>query len=124
MAKKTNTVRLICLFPGLFLIISGALLLFFPEAAKTLYGMPDAQVFRQPVAHAMGIRQLALGLIICALALAKETRALGIVMMLGALVPLADFQIFRPVIGNFSALRHLATVPLIFGLGFYLYRNR
>lgn len=124
MTKKTNTVRLICLFPGLFLIVSGVLLMLFPDAAKTLYGMPDAQVFQQPVAYAMGVRQFALGLIICTLALARETRALGIVMMLGALVPLADFQIFRPVIGSLSALRHLATVPLIFGLGYYLFRNR
>ena len=124
MEKKINTARLLCLIPGVFLIVSGILLLFFPSASQTLFDLPDISVLQQPFALATGVRQFSIGLTITVFALTKQTKALAYIMLIGSVVPLADFFIFKPVIGAFSALRHLATAPFIFGLGLYLLSKR
>ncbi|MDR0368544.1 MAG: DUF4267 domain-containing protein [Bacteroidales bacterium] len=118
--RNTNIARLLCLLPGLFLIVSGLLLLLFPTVAQTLFDLPDINVLKEPIALAMGIRQLCIGLTITVLAFTKQTKALAYVMLIGTIVPLTDFIVFTPIIGMVSALRHFATVPFIFGIGLYL----
>ncbi len=119
--KGLRIAKYLCLLPGLFLVISGMLLLFAPSVAANLYGIIDAATLHDNEwALSMGIRQFAIGLMIVALALANEVKALGIIMVIGAIVPFADFLIFKSSIGWVSALRHAAPVPFILGLGIYL----
>lgn len=118
--KGTITAKYLCLFPGVFLIVSGLLILFLPNAAGTLFGISNIEQLKTPMALAMGTRQLAIGLMIAILALSNKVKALGIIMVIGAIVPLTDFFVFSVSIGWISALRHAAPVPLIAGLGIYL----
>lgn len=121
--RKIKRAQIICLFPGLFLIVSGLLILFSPNTAGVIFDLKEIDQFKEPLALAMGIRQLAIGLMITFLALSSQARALGLVMLIGALVPLTDFLVFYPVIGWVSALRHAIPVLLIAGLGIYLLRQ-
>ncbi|MET4084224.1 uncharacterized protein YjeT (DUF2065 family) [Pedobacter sp. UYP30] len=120
MNKGINTAKYLCLLPGFFLIISGLLILLAPDAAGKVFDITDSDKLKEPFALAMGIRQVAIGLMIVALALSNQIKALAIIMLIGAIVPATDFFFFRPTIGAFSALRHVAPVPLIAGLGIYL----
>ena len=118
--KEIKIAQYLCLMPGVFLIVSGLMLLFLPAAASKLFDLQNVETLKEPMALAMEIRQLAIGLMISALALSNQTKALAYIMLIGAIVPLTDFLVFSPSIGMVSALRHAAPVPLIFGLGAYL----
>ena len=118
--KRIEVVKYLCLFPGIFLIVSGLLILFFPNSASLLFDIKNIDTLKQPMALAMGIRQLSIGLMITVLVLSKQLKALGLIMLIGAIVPLTDFFIFSASLGWVSSLRHAAPVPLIFGLGIYL----
>lgn len=120
MNKNIDTARFLCLLLGLFLIVSGILLLFFPILAQILYDIPNIDVLKEPIAHAMGIRQLSLGLITIVLVLTKQIKTLAYVTLIIAIVPLADFIIFTPLSGMLSSLRHFSSVPFIIGIGLYL----
>ncbi len=118
--KRIQVVKYLCLFPGIFLIVSGLMILFFPNSASVLFDIKNIGTLKEPMALAMGIRQFSIGLMIAALVLSNQLKALGLIMLIGAIVPLTDFFIFSSSIGWVSALRHAAPVPLIFGLGLYL----
>ena len=111
----------LCGLVGVVLFVSGMLALFIPWAADVLFDLPAGHsISGNPLAGAFGIRQLGIGTMIIVLALLRELRGLGIVMVVGAIVPLADFFIFSTQIGVVSSLRHGATVPVVAGLGVYL----
>ena len=120
MNKGIATAKYLCLVPGLFLIISGLLILLVSDVAGKVFGITDIEKLEGPFALSMGIRQFAIGLMIVTLALSSQIKALGTIMLIGAIVPATDFFIFSPSIGAFSALRHAAPVPIIAGLGIYL----
>jgi len=115
--KGLKVAQNLCLLPGAFLVVSGAMLLLTLQTAQVVFDLKDLD---NPLALGLGIRQLAIGAIIVMLALSRQVKSLGLVMVIGAIIPMSDFFIFSPVIGWVSALRHLAPVPLILGLGFYL----
>ncbi len=119
-AKKIKIAQYLCLFPGIFLIVSGVMILIFPNAASVLFDIKNIDTLKEPMALSMGIRQLSIGVIITILVLSNQFKALGLVMLIGAIVPFTDFFVFSPLIGWVSALRHAAPVPLILGLGLYL----
>ncbi|MEO8821256.1 MAG: DUF4267 domain-containing protein [Ginsengibacter sp.] len=119
-AKKIKIAQYLCLFPGIFLMVSGLLILIFPNAAAILFDIKNIDTLKEPIALAMGIRQFSIGLMITLLVLSNQIKALGLIMLIGAIVPLTDFFVFSPLIGWVSALRHAAPVPIIFGLGLYL----
>ena len=118
--KKLITVKYLCLVPGIFLIVSGLMILFFPNSASLLFDIKNIDTLKEPLALAMGIRQFSIGLMITVLVISKQLKALALIMLIGSIVPLTDFFIFRSSIGWVSSLRHAAPVPLIFGLGLYL----
>lgn len=111
----------LCLIPGIFLVVSGGLILLAPNAANALFDL-DAQngFVENSLADTVGIRQLSIGLIICLLSLFRQTKALGIVMVAGSIIPLTDFLDFLPSLGILSAMRHGATVPVLWALGLVL----
>jgi hypothetical protein len=118
--KKIKIAQYLCFFPGLFLIVSGLMILILPNSASLIFDIKNINTLKEPMALAMGIRQFSIGLMITLLVFSNQVKALGFIMLIGALVPLTDFFIFSPLIGWISALRHPAPVPLIFGLGLYL----
>ena len=111
----------ISLLVGVFLVVSGVLLLFFRPIADALFDLHgDHSLTANSLATEVGVRQLVIGLIIAVLSMLKERKALGMVMVIGWLVPLADFIDYAPVIGVVSALRHGATVPVVLIAGVIL----
>jgi hypothetical protein len=105
------------------LTVSGLLLLFFRPGADWLFDLGGAHsLTSNSLAAEVGVRQTVIGLVIAVLAVLRERRALGVVMVLGWLVPLADFLDFAPVVGVVSALRHGATVPVVLVTGIALLR--
>ncbi|KIA88039.1 DUF4267 domain-containing protein [Kaistella jeonii] len=118
--KKIKIAQYLCLLPGIFLIVSGVMILIFPNAASVLFDIKNIDTLKEPMALSIGIRQLSIGLMITILVLSNQLKALGLIMLIGAMVPLTDFFVFSPLIGWISALRHAAPVPLIFGLGLFL----
>lgn len=123
--QKIKLAKYLCLFPGIFLIVSGFMILIFPNSASLLFDIKDIDTLKEPMALAMGIRQFSIGLMITVLVLSNQLKALGLIMLIGALVPLTDFFVFSSSIGWISSLRHAAAVPLIFGLGLYVtYQTR
>lgn len=119
-AKKIEITKYLCLFPGVFLIVSGLLILLFPNWASVLFDIVDIDSLKEPMALAMGIRQFSIGLMIAVLVFSNHPKALGLIMLIGAIIPLTDFFVFSTSIGWVSSLRHVAPVPFIFGLGLYL----
>lgn len=119
--KGVKIAKLLCLLPGIFLIVSGVLIFLSPDSASVLFDIKDIDSLKEPLALAMGIRQLSIGLMITALAFSNQVKALGFIMLIGSVVPLTDFLIFSSSIGWISSLRHAVPVPVIFGLGLYLF---
>ena len=119
-AKKIKIAQYLCLFPGIFLIVSGLMVLILPNSASPLYDIKNIDTLKQPMALAMGIRQFSIGLMITLLVVSNQLKALGLIMLIMAIVPLTDFFLFSPLIGWVSSLRHAVPVPLFFGLGLYL----
>jgi hypothetical protein len=118
--KKIEITKYLCLFPGIFLIVSGLMVLIFPGSASLLFDIRNIDTLKESMALAMGIRQMSIGLMIMVLVISNQLKALGLIMLVGAIIPLTDFFLFGSSIGWISSLRHAATVPLIFGLGLYL----
>jgi len=118
--KQIRRARYACVLLSAFLLVSGMLLLFFPSVSSRLYGIDNLDLLESSTTHAMGVRQFVIGLMIGALVFSHQIKALGMLMILSALVPFADFFVFAPEVGWFSALRHLTSVPFIVGLGIYL----
>lgn len=90
--KGIKVAQYLCLLPGIFLIVSGSMLLLTIKTAEVLF---DLQNLEDPLALGMGIRQLALGTIIVMLTLTRQLKALGLVMIIGAIIPMSDFFYFQ-----------------------------
>lgn len=118
--KGIKIAKYLCLFPGVFLIVSGLMIFILPNSASVLFDIKDIDMLKESMGLAMGIRQISIGLMISVLALTNQPKALGLIMLIGSVVPLTDFFVFSSSIGWISSLRHAAPVPLILGLGLYL----
>ena len=119
--SRGNITLTLCIIVGLFLFASGIFALFIQSAADVVFDLHgDNSISGNTLAGAFGIRQLAIGSMIIVFALLRQFKGLGIVMLVGAIVPLADFLLFSAQIGVVSALRHGMMVPAILGIGVYL----
>lgn len=121
--KQLIRAKYACVLLSVFLLISGILLLFFPTASSLLYGINDLELLGESTTMAMGVRQFVLGLMIAVLVFTNQIKALGMLMIVSALVPFADFFVFAPAVGWASSLRHLTSVPFILGVGMYIMRQ-
>jgi len=59
---------------------------------------------------AMGIRQFAIGSMITIVVFSNQNKVLGIIMLIGTIVPMIDFLEFSSSIGWLSSLRHAGPV--------------
>lgn len=112
-----------CLLVGLILLGLGALIALAPELGKRAFGFAGHSDGFQLVA---GVRTSYLGLVVLLLAVARERRALGILLTSLALNPLADFLIVLtlPSSSFWGAAVHLPGMVITLALGVYLLKSR
>ncbi len=117
MVRNEKILKYLSVALGLFLIVSGCLILFLPNLAGMLYDIEDIESLNGPMALGMGIRQFTIGILVIALVVSNQLKALGYVLIISAFIPLGDFIIFGSSVGWISSLRHLISVPFIVLLG-------
>jgi hypothetical protein len=71
----------------------------------------------------LGIRDVALGLIIIGFALALKPAATGAALLITSIVPIGDYAIAAKAFGYAAAVRHLITLPFLLILGLILVRK-
>ncbi|MEO7119694.1 MAG: DUF4267 domain-containing protein [Ginsengibacter sp.] len=81
-ARKIKIAQNLCLFPGIFLVVSGLMILISPNAASILFDIKNIDTLKEPMALAMGIRQVSIGLMIMLLVLSNQSKALGFIMLI------------------------------------------
>ena len=82
----------IVLAPAIGLILLGLVLIVSPRLGAAIFGIPTEGTGLRYVA-ALGVRDIAFGLYIAALALFASRRAVGIVLALTVLIPMGDIAI-------------------------------
>lgn len=80
------------LAPGIGLVLIGVVFIFKPDWGARIFGVP-APPGSEPYLIAIGLRDVAFGLYILALALFSSRRAVGFVLALTVLIPLGDILI-------------------------------
>ncbi len=108
---------------GVFISLVGVALILSPAGAVQAFGIDSSHMADLELAPGMGVRQLALGLSIIALALMRKAQALGAVLLIGSIVPIGDFAIAGKTLGYAAAARHLMTLPFSLILGLVLVRR-
>ena len=108
---------------GLFISLHGVWLIAYPFNAVQAFGIDSSHMADIGLAPGMGVRELALGLSIVALAVMRKARALGAVLLIASIVPVGDFAIAGKAVGYAEAVRHLMTLPVSLILGLVLVRR-
>jgi hypothetical protein len=108
---------------GAFVSLVGVALIVSPFNAVQAFGIDPSHMADLALAPGLGTRQLAIGLIIMALALSRKAAALGTVLLIGSIVPIGDFAIAGKAFGYAAAIRHLITLPFSLILGLVLVRR-
>jgi hypothetical protein len=80
------------LAPGIGLVLIGVVFILKPGLGAAIFGVP-APPGSEPYLIAIGLRDVAFGLYILALALFSSRRAVGLVLALTVLIPLGDILI-------------------------------
>jgi hypothetical protein len=108
---------------GLFMSVVGVALIASPFHAVQAFGIDPSHMADLALAPGMGVRELAIGLAIVALAAMRKARALGAVLLIASIVPVGDFAIAGKALGYAAAVRHLMTLPFSLILGLVLVRK-
>jgi hypothetical protein len=108
---------------GAFVSLIGVALIWSPFNAVQAFGIDPSHMADIALAPGLGVRDLALGLIIIALAFARKARPLGTALLIGSIVPAGDFAIAGKAVGYAAAVRHLVTLPFFIVLGLILVRR-
>jgi hypothetical protein len=108
---------------GVFVSLVGVALILSPAGAVAAFGIDPSHMADLELAPGLGMRQLAIGLMIVTLALMRKARALGAVLLAGSLIPIGDFAIAGKAFGYAAAIRHLITLPFSLILGLVLVRR-
>lgn len=105
---------------GLGMLFLGARFFWSPEAATAAYGIHFNAQGDYSFHCIKGIRDIFSGLIICAFVLLHERRALGVTLLAGTMIPLADMLIVLSKSYNrfIQALPHITAIAIcaIFGI--------
>ncbi len=107
---------------GVFLALMGSVFLISPQVAVSAFGIDPSHMADLALAPALGVRQVVYGCTLAALAASRKSSALGIVLLLGALVPIGDYFVAGQALGS-QAIRQLVTLPLFLVLGLVLVRK-
>jgi hypothetical protein len=108
---------------GVFVSLVGLELTVSPFNAVQAFGIDPSHMADLELAPGLGMRQLAIGLMIVALALMRKAQALGAMLLIGSIIPIGDFAIAGKAFGHAAAVRHLITLPFSLVLGLVLVRR-
>lgn len=118
MAKKISIT--IAFLTGLGMIFIGARFLLAPETAEAGYGIHFIEQSDYSFHYIKGIRDIFTGLILCILVLTKQTKALGITLLVGTIIPIIDMIIVlsKDYNGIAQAMPHISAIIVcaIFGI--------
>jgi hypothetical protein len=108
---------------GVLLCLVGAALIWAPVNAVQAFGIDPSHMADIALAPGLGVRDIALGLLILGFAVARNKGAAGAALLATAIVPIGDFLIAGKVVGYAAAVRHLVAVPFLLVLGLLLVRR-
>lgn len=91
MAKRISIA--IVFLTGLGMIFIGARFLLSPEIAEAGYGIHFKEQGDYSFHYIKGIRDIFTGLILCILVLSRQIKALGIILLVGTIIPIVDMII-------------------------------
>jgi hypothetical protein len=102
----------IAFLTGLGMIFIGARFLLAPEIAEAGYGIHFNAQGDYSFHYIKGIRDVFTGLLICLLLLAKQTKALGITLVVGTIIPVVDMLIVlsKDYNGVAQAIPHISAI--------------
>ena len=118
----TKISYIIAFITGLGLIFLGVRFFLSPEVAETGYGIRFNEQGDYSFHSIKGIRDTFSGLLICAFVLLRERRALGVTLLAGTIVPVADMLIVlgKSYTGILQAMPHIAAIIICFVFGIIL----
>jgi hypothetical protein len=108
---------------GFLLCLVGAALIWAPVNAVQAFGIDPSHLADIALAPGLGVRDVALGLLILGFAAARYSAAAGAALLVTAIVPIGDFMIAGKAVGYAAAVRHLIAVPFLLVLGGVLVRR-
>lgn len=110
----------IAFITGLGLIFLGARFLLSPEVAEAGYGIHFNEQGDYSFHYIKGIRDILSGLLMCVFVLINERRALGVTLLAGTMVPVADMLIVlnKSYNGVAQTMPHIIAIIIcsIFGI--------
>jgi hypothetical protein len=108
---------------GVFVSLVGAWFITSPFNAVQAFGVDPSHLADIALAPGLGVRDVALGLIIIGFALARKPGATGAALLITSIVPIGDYAIAGKAFGYAAAVRHLITLPFLVILGLILVRK-
>ena len=108
---------------GAFLCLVGVWFITSPFSAVQAFGVDPSHLADIALAPGLGLRDLALGLIIVAFGLARKPGATGTALLITSIVPIGDYVIAGKAVGYAAAVRHLIALPFLLILGLVLVRK-
>lgn len=121
-----NILIAIAFLTGLGMIFIGARFLIAPETAEAGYGIHFNEQEDYSFHYIKGIRDVFAGLLICILILSRQTKALGITVLIGTIIPIEDMLIVlsKDYNGIAQAIPHISAIMICFFCGLFLLVNR
>ncbi|WP_426327024.1 DUF4267 domain-containing protein [Pedobacter sp. R-06] len=115
----------IAFLTGLGMIFIGARFLLAPQAAEAGYGIHFNAHGDFSFHYIKGIRDLFTGLLICILILSRQIKALGITLLIGAIIPATDMLIVlcKDYNGVVQAIPHITAILVCSLIGTILLIN-
>ena len=107
---------------GVFISLVGVWFITSPFKRAGVRGRPS-HLADIALAPGIGVRDLALGLIIIGFALARKPGAAGTALLITSVVPIGDYAVAAKAFGYAAAVRHLITLPFLVILGLVLVRK-
>jgi hypothetical protein len=109
----------IAFLTGLGMFFIGTRFLLAPEVAEAGYGIHFNDQGDYSFHYIKGIRDVFSGLVICLLVLTKQTKALGITLAVGTIIPLADMLIVlsKDYNGIAQAIPHISAIIVCAAVG-------
>ena len=125
MKKITHTIAFwICLLTGLGLIFIGARFFLVPVVAEHAFGIQVNTDGNYSFHYIKGVRDLFSGLVLVALLLARQYRALGILLLCAVIIPATDMSIVasQSSFQTTALFPHLSAVIIVILLGIHYVR--
>jgi hypothetical protein len=107
---------------GLGMIFLGARFFFSPEAATAAFGIHFNANGDYSFHHIKGIRDIFSGVLLCALVLMKERRALGVMLFVATMIPVSDMLtvLGKSYTGVQQAMPHIIATLICLVVGILL----